>query len=62
MLPSTGTNWEIKKNLGEVECQDCGFGSLALLNMPILILEGYGKNYGTSCIWIWGGNVWGNKQ
>ena len=62
MLRSTGTNWEIKKNLGEVECQDCGFGSLTLLNMPILILEGYGKNYGTSCIWIWGGNIWGNKQ
>ena len=25
MLPSTGANWEIKKNLGEVECQGCGF-------------------------------------
>ena len=62
MLPSTGINWEIKKNLGEVECQDCGFDSLTLLNMPILISEGYGKNYGTSCIWIWGGNVWGNRQ
>ena len=31
------------KNLGEVECQDCGFDSLTPLNMPILILEGYGK-------------------
>ena len=32
MQPSKRTSWEIKKNLGEVECQDCGSDSLTPLN------------------------------
>ena len=33
MLLSKRTNWKTKKNLGEVECQDCGSDSLTPLNV-----------------------------